>query len=137
MSTDTQILFKDECYRIMGACMAVYNDKGSGFLEGVYQDCLEIELAYQAIPFEAQKPLEISYRGQPIKHSYFPDLICYRNIIVELKAVKEIADEHRAQVFNYLKATGLKLGILVNFGSDQKLQWERIIRERPQTNPNL
>lgn len=121
------IFFKDESYKIMGACFEGYNDKGCGFLEPVYQECLEIELRLQSIPFVAQKPLLISYKGQPLKHRYQADFICYDEIILEIKAVSTLANEHRAQVLNYLNATGLKLGLLVNFGHYPKLEYERIV----------
>ena len=121
------MLHKDEVYQVIGACFAVYNDKGHGFLEPVYQDCLEIELAHCGIPYESQKELDLQYRGQSLKHKYIPDLLCYGKIIVELKAVKEVTDEHRAQVMNYLRATGLEVGLLVNFGHFPGLQWQRIV----------
>jgi GxxExxY protein len=121
------MLFKDEVYRLIGACFAVYNEKGHGFVEGVYQECMEIELSHCGIPYESQRELELSYRGQRLKHKYIPDFLCYGKIIVELKAVKEIADEHRAQVMNYLKASGLQLGLLINFGHHPGLQWQRIV----------
>jgi GxxExxY protein len=122
-----ELLFREEVYRLVGACMAVYNDKGHGFAEPVYQDCAEIELRYQQIPFDAQRNILLRYRGEILRHTYTPDLLCYEQIIVELKAVKELSDEHRAQVINYLKATGLPLGLLVNFGARNSLQWERIV----------
>ena len=121
------LIFKDEAYQIIGACIAVYKDKGHGFVEPVYQDCMEIELTYRSIPFSAQSTLPIYYRDQPLKHKYIPDLLCFGKIIVELKAVKALADEHRAQVLNYLKASNLQLGLLVNFGHFPGLEWERIV----------
>ncbi len=121
------ILYKDKCYAIVGACMEVYNDKGAGFLEAVYQECLEIELGLRGIPFTAQKQLEILYKGQALKQRYVPDFICYDTIIVELKVATELGGDHRAQVLNYLKATGLRLGLLVNFGHGGSLEWERIV----------
>jgi GxxExxY protein len=123
----SEILFKQEVFQIIGGCFAVYNDKGHGFLEPVYQDCMEIELEHLSIPFDAQRELALSYRGRTLRRSYIPDFLCYDKIIVELKAVKELCDEHRAQVLNYLKATGLQLGLLINFGNQRGLQWERII----------
>lgn len=121
------LLFKQEAYQIIGACMNVYNDKGHGFVEPVYQECLEIELAYQTIPYDPQMEIHLDYRGRRLRHSYIPDVTCYGKIIVELKAVKLLTDEHRAQLMNYLKATGLQLGLLVNFGHYPGLQWERIV----------
>jgi GxxExxY protein len=122
-----ELLFREEVYRLIGACMAVYNDKGHGFVEPVYQDCVEIELRHQRIPFDAQRNIQLWYRGEVLRHTYTPDLLCYEQIIMELKAVKELTDEHRAQVINYLKATGLPLGLLVNFGARSGLEWERIV----------
>ena len=120
-------LYKEESYSIRGACFEVYKEKGSGFLEPVYQECLDKELARQNIPFEAQVPLKLFYKDEPLKHSYAPDFICYDKIILEIKAVKELTDEHRAQLINYLKATGLKLGFLINFGHHPGIQIERIV----------
>ncbi len=123
-----EIVYKDESYRIIGACFEVYKEKGCGFLEPVFQECLEIELGMQGIPFEARRPLSLEYKGRPLKQVYVPDFIIFDKIIVELKAVSALADEHRAQVHNYLKATGMKLGLLVNFGHHPKLEHERIVR---------
>jgi len=122
----TDILYREESYRVMGACFEVYKEKGCGFLEAVFQECLELELTDQQIPFVAKPVLALSYKGKPLKQTYSPDLICYGKIVVELKAVSTLADEHRAQVHNYLRATGLRLGLLVNFGYFPKLQSERI-----------
>jgi GxxExxY protein len=121
------IIFKDESYKIMGACFDVYNILGSGFLEAVYQESLEIELSIEKIPFIAKKELCISYKEYELVQKYIPDIICYEKIILELKAVKKISNEHKAQLFNYLKATGYKLGILVNFGNYPKLEYYRIV----------
>jgi len=115
-----KILYKEECYEIQGAVFDVYREMGCGFLESVYQECIEKELARRHIPFLAQQDLQLSYKGEALKQTYKPDLICYKQIIVELKAVKEISPEHKAQVINYLKATGMKLGLLVNFGTYPK-----------------
>jgi len=120
------IIHQEEGYKINGACFEVYKDKGCGFLEDVYQECLEIEFEDQGIPFEAQAPLSLEYKGRSLRKKYIPDFICFGKIIVEIKAVKEITDEHRAQVQNYLKATGYKLGLIVNFGHYPKVQIERI-----------
>ena len=100
---------------------------GCGFLEAVYQECLEKELSKQGIPFVAQRELALHYKGDLLKQIYKPDFICFERIIVELKAVKDLAGEHRAQVHNYLKATGLELGLLVNFGHYPKVEIERIV----------
>jgi len=125
----TEILFKEESYRIIGACFEVYKEKGCGFLEAVYQECLAIEFAEQGIPFVEQPKLQLSYKGRELKQAYQPDFICFGEIIIELKAVKTLADEHRAQTINYLKATGKQLGILVNFGHHPKIQSERFVNQ--------
>jgi GxxExxY protein len=129
MSDD--LLYRDEVYRLVGACMAVHKDKGNGFVEPVYQEALEIELELAGIPFDRQRNYQIHYRNRPLKHSYTPDLLCFEKIILELKAARALTDEHRAQVLNYLKVTGLQLGLLVNFGSYPRLEWERIILTHP------
>ena len=106
----------------------MYREMGCDFLEAVYQECLEKELRQRAIPFVSQKELTLSYKGQALEQRYKPDLICFDFIIVELKAVSEISNEHEAQLFNYLKASKLRLGLLVNFGHYYpKVQIERII----------
>ncbi len=115
-----KVFFKEESYLIQGAIFEVYREMGCGFLEAVYQECLEKELHLRGIPFVAQPELALSYKGDRLRLAYKPDLICYGQIIVELKAVKEVAAEHKAQVLNYLKATGMKLGLLVNFGTYPK-----------------
>jgi len=122
-----EVVLKEESYKIVGACFEVYNAMGCGFLEAVYQECLGIEFSNQEIPFKAQIPLELTYKGQVLEQKYVPDFTCFEKVIVEIKALKELSDEHRAQVHNYLKATGYRLGLLVNFGQHPKLQYERIV----------
>ncbi len=124
------LIYKEECFKIIGACFEVYNEKGCGFLEPVYQERLEIEHEYQHIPFIAHQELRLFYRGKELKQKFIPDFICYGKIIVELKAVSKLTDEHRAQVINYLNATGYELGILVNFGGHPKLEWERLVHTK-------
>jgi len=121
-----KIIFKEKSYKIQGAIFEVYREMGCGFLESVYQECLEKELQRRSIPFIAQQPLQLAYKGETLQQTYKPDLICYGQIIVELKAVKDIAPEHKAQVINYLKATGMKLGLLVNFGTYPKASITRL-----------
>ena len=120
------IIFQEEGYKINGVCFEVYKEKGCGFLEDVYQECLEIEMEEQGVPFKAQCPLKLEYKGRTLRKKYIPDFICFGKIIVEIKAVKEITNEHRAQVQNNLKATGYKLGLIINFGHYPKVQIERI-----------
>ena len=122
----SEIVFKEESYRIMGACFEVYKEKGCGFLESVYQECLELEMTDQGIPYAAQQKLLLSYKGRPLKQTYEPDFSCFDKIVVEIKAVSKLTDEHRAQVQNYLRATGHRLGLLVNFGHYPKVESERI-----------
>jgi GxxExxY protein len=102
------LLYERETYQILGACFELYKDKGSGFLEPVYQECLAIEFEIQAIPFNPQAKLRLTYKGRTLEQYYQPDFIVFDKIVLELKAVSALADEHRAQVHNYLKATGLR-----------------------------
>ena len=124
----TEIIYKEESYAIVGACFEGYNDKGCGFLEPVYQECLGIEFEYQQIPAIPKPSLTLSYRERILTQVYQPDFVCFQKIIVELKAVSELVDEHRAQLLNYLHATEFQLGLLVNFGHYPKLEYERIAR---------
>jgi GxxExxY protein len=123
-----ELILKQESYAVVGACFEVYKEKGCGFLEVVYQECLAIEFALQGIPFQPQAELTLSYKGHVLTQTYKPDFICYGKVILEIKAVSRLDDEHRAQVHNYLRATGHKLGLLVNFGHYPKLEYERIVR---------
>ncbi len=123
-----EIVHPDESYRIMGASFEVYNELGCGFLEAVYQECLALEFNDQSIPFVEQHELNLRYKTHRLKAVYIPDFICCEKIIVEIKALKELTDIHRAQVHNYLKATRFKLGLLVNFGEHPKVVYERIVR---------
>jgi GxxExxY protein len=116
-----ELIHGDEVYKILGACFEVYNEKGCGFLEPVYQECLEIELHLQQIPFTAQAALALNYKGHRLKHVYEPDFQCFRKVVLEIKAVSKLADEHRAQVINYLHAAAFEVGLLVNFGHYPKL----------------
>lgn len=121
------IVYKEESYKIVGAAFKVYNNLGHGFLEAVYQEALEIEFERQGIPYEREKELSIIYDGIQLKQTYKADFVCYGKIIVELKAVSELADAHRSQVYNYLHATGYRLGLLLNFGCSDELEKERIV----------
>ena len=120
------LIFEDLTYKIRGALFEVYKEKGCGFLEDVYQECLEIELGLQEMEFQAQHPLTLKYKGRSLKKRYIPNFIIAGKIIVEIKAARDLNDEHRAQLHNYLKATGYKLGLLVNFGHYPQIQKERI-----------
>jgi GxxExxY protein len=121
------LIYPEECYKIVGACFEVYKEKGCGFLESVFQECLELEFGFQSIPFDRQRTLRLEYKGRPLQQGFIADFVCFEKIIIELKAVSHVTDEHRAQVLNYLNATGYKLGLLVNFGHHPKLQWERFV----------
>ena len=119
---------KEQSYAINGAAMHVYNVLGYGFLESVYQEALEIEFLKRGIPYEREKELKIYYEGKAMRRTYRADFVCYNNIIVELKAVAHLDDMHRSQIYNYLKATGYKLGLLYNFGHYDGLEYERKVR---------
>lgn len=106
--------------------MTVHRELGCGFLENVYQDALELELSTNNIPYEREAELDIFYKGSKLNHHYFADFICYDSIIIEVKAVSELTDIHRAQIYNYLKATGLSVGLLINFG-ERSVKIERIV----------
>jgi GxxExxY protein len=125
----TEILFREESYQIMGACFEVYSETGCGFLEAVYQECLAVEMAERKIPFVAQPRLQLTYKGRPLSQTYQPDFLCFDRVVVEIKAMKALADEHRAQIINYLKATDKQLGLLVNFGHYPKLESERFMNQ--------
>ncbi|MBO4334165.1 MAG: GxxExxY protein [Paludibacteraceae bacterium] len=123
-----EFFFKQETYDINGAAMHVYNVLGPGFLESVYQEALAIEFKKRNIPFEREKELKIFYDGQELSHTFKTDFYCYDKIIVELKAVSELNDSHRSQLFNYLKATNSKVGLLINFGSSHGVEIERKVK---------
>ena len=122
-----ELIYRDESYKIMGACFEVYKEKGCGFTEPVYQECLEIEFGRQGIPFAAQPKLELEYKGTKLEQFFIPDFVCFGSIIVELKALSKLIDEHRAQVLNYLHAMNFRLGLLINFGHYPKVEYERIV----------
>ena len=121
------VVYKEEAYKIMGAAFKVYNGLGHGFLEAVYQEALEIEFQKQGVPYEREKEIKIQYDGIELKQTYKADFVCFGKIIVELKAVSALDDAHRSQVYNYLHATGNKLGLLLNFGNTDELEKERIV----------
>ena len=123
----SELIYKAESYAIVGACFEVYKEKGCGFVEPVYQECLAIEFEHRGIPFEAQAQMDLFYRGRKLTPFYKPDFICYGKIIVEIKAVSRLVPEHRAQLMNYLKGTRCDLGLLINFGHFPKIEHERIV----------
>ena len=122
-----ELLLKDEVYQIIGAAIEVHRELGFGFLEAVYQEAFERELSSRLIPFTSQQLLKILYKGKPLIKEYCADLVCFGSIIVELKALRKLSGYEDSQVINYLKATGMRLGILINFGSEGKLEWNRLI----------
>jgi len=126
--TMTEILFKDEVFAVIGAAMAVHTELGRGFLEAVYHEALELELRLRQIPFQSNVPLSITYRGHVLQKRYEADMIAFNKIIIELKALDQLHDREIAQVLNYLKATGLRVGLLINFGSHTKLEWKRLVK---------
>jgi GxxExxY protein len=127
-NTRKELIYKNESYLIRGAVFEVYREMGCGFLEAVYQECLEKEFQKQGIPYVSQPEIELFYKQEKLRQIYKPDLVCYGKIIIELKAVKEICDQHRAQLHNYLKAAKLELGFIVNFGHYPKATIERIVK---------
>jgi GxxExxY protein len=121
----TDIIYREESYKIIGACFEVYKQKGCGFLEAVYDECLAIEFGLQKIPFTAKPKIRLDYKGQILDSYFEPDFVCFDKIIVELKAVSNLTDEHRGQTINYLHATNFELALLVNFGHYPKIEHER------------
>lgn len=131
-------MLEKEGYDVMGAAFEVYNTLGCGFLEEVYQQAMEIECEGRGIPIRSQMELKLSYKERPLKKTYLADLIAFESVIIELKAVSSLAPAHVAQLMNYLKASRLSVGYLINFGSPQRLEWRRIALEEmiPRSFPN-
>ena len=127
MNYQNELFYKQECYEIQGAIFEVYREMGAGFLESIYQECLEKEFRKRQIPFVSQQELKLTYKGEILHQTYKPDLICYEEIIVELKALSNTCGEHDAQVLNYLKVTKKKLRLLVNFGAHPKATVKRLV----------
>ncbi len=123
-----ELLYKSEVFEIIGAAIEVHQELGHGFLEAVYREAIQIEMTRRSIPFDAQRSLRIRYKDQILKKEYVADFICYGKIIAELKALDKLSGKEEAQILNYLKATGLRVGILINFGSVGKLEWKRFIK---------
>ena len=124
----TDLLCKEEVYAVVGAAMEVYNVLGPGFLEAVYQEALEIELTDRNIPFESQKELTLYYKGRRLKKTYVADFVAFGKVIVEIKALGCLTTREESQLLNYLKGTGLEVGLLANFGSDRKMEWSRKVK---------
>jgi len=121
------LIYKDEVFAIVGAAMEVHRVLGPGFLEAVYQEAMEIEIASRKIPFVSQQVLRIQYKQHTLKKEYIADMVCFEKIIVEFKALDQLTGREESQVLNYLKATGYKVGVLINFGSHPKLEWKRFV----------
>ena len=121
-----ELLYREEVYKIIGAAMEVHKILGAGFLEAVYQEALEKEFILRNIPYEREKHLKIFYKGQELSKFYIADFVCFDNIIVELKELSALTNDHLAQVLNYLKATGNVIGLLINFGQ-RSLEYKRVI----------
>jgi len=122
-----EIIYPQESYRITGACFEVYKNKGCGFTEPVYQECLALEFQLQGIPFVAQPAFELEYKGTKLEQFFKPDFVCFGTIIVELKALPKLTDRCKSQVLNYLHATKFRLGMLINFGHLPRLEQDRIV----------
>jgi GxxExxY protein len=124
----TELLLKEEVFAIVGAAIEVHRELGPGFLEAVYQEAMEIELTDRGLPFHAQQALTIRYKQRVLVKQYVPDFICYDQVVVELKALSCLSGTEESQILNYLKASGLRVGVLISFGSVGKLEWKRYIR---------
>ena len=122
----SDLIYKDEVFAIVGAAMEVHKELGCGFLEAVYQEAFQLELKSRNIPFISQKQLPLFYKGQRLAKEYYADIICGNKIIVELKALDQLSPIATAQILNYLKATSLKVGLLINFGTTS-LEWKRYV----------
>ena len=123
----SEIIFREESYKIIGACFEVYKQKGCGFTEPIYQECLALEFGFQGVPFVAQPIFELDYKGTKLVQFFKPDFVCYGTIFVELKSLPKLTDVCRSQALNYLNAARFRLCLLVNFGNHPKLEYERIV----------
>jgi GxxExxY protein len=126
---DVGLLYKDEVYAIVGAAFEVANELGCGFLEAVYHEALEIEFQERKIPYESEKDIRLFFKGQQLKKEYSADFLCFGKIIVEIKAIKNLSEIDDAQIIHYLKATRMRVGVLINFGG-MKLEWKRFVNTR-------
>ncbi len=126
-----ELPFAEEVFATIGAAIEVHRTLGPGFLEAVYQEAFELELRRAAIPFRSQAPIRVHYKDVLLEKSYFADLVVFDSILVELKAVPLIGRQEIAQILNYLKASSMPLGLLINFGSRGKLEWKRFANTRP------
>jgi GxxExxY protein len=122
----TEIIYKEESYKIIGACFEVHKILGHGFKESVYKDALEVEFKKIGVPFQREKSYNIFYKEEKLKHFFVADFIVYDTIILEIKIGQYIGDPYLKQTLNYLKASGLKLGIVINFGTSS-LEYQRVL----------
>lgn len=122
-----ELMLKEECFAVIGAAMEVHRTLGHGFLEPVYQEAFEWEMRQRGIPFIAQHMLRISYKGHQLDKCFIVDFLCFDSIVTEIKALKELATMEQAQVLNYLKASGCRVGLLINSGARGKLEWQRLV----------
>ncbi|MFN0086252.1 MAG: GxxExxY protein [Blastocatellia bacterium] len=127
MDQESTLILRNEVYTIIGAAIEVHSVLGPGFLEAVYHSAIRIELTDRGIPFEPEKLLPVHYKGKRLTTDYRADLVCYGEIIAELKALDKLTGKEEAQLLNYLKATGMRVGLLINFGCRGKLEWKRFI----------
>lgn len=131
-----ELIYKEKSYKIIGACFEVYKNKGCGFTEAVYQECLAIELELQNIPFIEQPKIQLEYKGRTLKQYFEPDFICYGKIILEIKALPDLLEINKAQVINYLNATKFELALLTNFGHYPKLEYKRLANNKINNSQN-
>ena len=123
------LLYKEEVYKIIGAAIEVHRELGPGFLESVYEEAMGIESETQKIPFQTQVPLAVHYKKRKLNKEFIADYVGYGKIIAEFKCIRRLTNTEEAQILNYLKATGLELGLLINFGSYGRLEWKRLVRQ--------
>ena len=124
----SELILKEEVYAVVGAAIEVHRELGPGFLESIYQEAMEMELSARNVPFVAQQPIAVRYKGLTLKKRYIADLVCFEQVIVEIKARPQLSGNEKAQLLNYLKGTGFPVGILINFGSPGKLEWKRLVK---------
>jgi GxxExxY protein len=134
-----ELLYKNEVYTIIGAAMEVYNQLGPGFSEAIYQEAMEIESDARKILNKPQQDIFIEYKGTKLRQFFKPDFICYGNIIVEIKALDSLTSREESQLLNYLKATKMPVGLLINFGAEKDLEWKRMVLTSKKTvhNPRV
>ncbi len=117
----------EKMYKIIGVAMHLYNELGYGYAEPIYQECLSILCTEEGVPWEREKELTMIFHNKPLEKRYKADFVCYGDILIEIKSVSELTNDHRSQLFNYLRITGIKAGILFNFGNPQRLISEKYI----------